>query len=415
MNRPRSTSAVVQDRRLVQTAVKGPTSDSPDAVFLPLEHDAASEFRRENTGVDFWCGTVNGCGRQLFIRIGDEKIPHFFHRGENETQCRLAQKSRGRLDIEAPIVWAELRRWRDSRGLPEGKVSFFDPIDRHDARYMHISGPPGTRDTRIVLGDVTIISVKEEAASAQGRGWDWFVDHRNTEVRRILDEQGVAYARIRFTPTKDSAIMQAFLATPDNLGDWGRVSRYVSAPNRAPRPPAPAQSTKAAPKPPPARVSAPLRAPRPPAPGYTWGPALVPAPRRSAAPPKTDPVQVRRVGEPYVFEDLRARVAQMQDVSGEPPRESAPLRKTPGQRGPKSARQNTAAVKVSTPRPQEQLPADLKEAIARLEEALILGNRRDRGRCARSLRELREAHKAVLSREDDRAIKALLSQAGMRG
>lgn len=415
MNRPRSTSAAAQDRRLVQTAVKGTTAHSPEAVVLPLEHNAATQFRREHAGVHFWCSSINGCGRQLFIRIGDEKIPHFYHWGEHEAPCRLAQRNRGRLDIEPTLVGAELRRWRKNRGLPAGEVSFFDPIDGHDARYMHISGPPGTRDTRIVLGDVTIVSVKEDAVSAQGRGWDWFVHHRNTELRRLLDEQGIPYARIRFTPTKDSAILQAFLAAADNVGDWGRVGRYTPAPHRAPRPPAPVQPAKAAPGPAPARALAPVREPQPPAPGHTWVPALVPAPRRSAPPPKAGPVQARRVGEPYVFEDLRARVAQMREAGGESPRGPASARRTPGRRGSQPAKRSAPAVKVSAPRLPEQLPADLREALALLEEALILGDRRSRSRCARSLRTLRKVHRAVLSREDDRAIKALLSQAGIKG
>ncbi len=90
----------------MQTAVKGPTADSQDAVFLPMEHDAAQEFRREHSGMDSWCGTVNGCGRQLFTRISGEKIPHFFHRGESEAQCRRAQKNRagstGRIAVQRP-------------------------------------------------------------------------------------------------------------------------------------------------------------------------------------------------------------------------------------------------------------------------------------------------------------------------
>ncbi|MFC5827981.1 hypothetical protein [Nonomuraea insulae] len=52
---------------------------------------------------------------------------------------------------------------------------------------MHISGPVGTRDTRIVLRAVTIMQVQQDAASAQGLEWDWFVHERNTEVHAILD------------------------------------------------------------------------------------------------------------------------------------------------------------------------------------------------------------------------------------
>ncbi|MFD6948498.1 hypothetical protein A6A08_18735 [Nocardiopsis sp. TSRI0078] len=70
---------------------------------------------------------------------------------------------------------------------------------------MHISGPPGTRDTRIALGDVTTMQVQQDASSAQGREWDWFVHERNTQVRAILDGQGISYAQIRFVPTTTSA------------------------------------------------------------------------------------------------------------------------------------------------------------------------------------------------------------------
>ncbi|MDA0565160.1 competence protein CoiA [Streptomonospora sp. S1-112] len=353
----------------MQTAVKGATADSEDAVILPIEHDAAIEFREEHraTGTEFWCGSVNGCGRKLFIRIGDDKIPHFYHQGEAESSCRLAQRSRGRHDIEPPIAWAELRRWRVSRGLPEGKVDFIDPLEKHDGRYLHISGPRGTRDTRIVLGDLTIVKVKDDARSPQGREWDWFVHHSNTELRGILDEQGIPYGPIRFSQTKDSAIMQVFLAAADNVGDWGRVSRYEPAPHRPPRPPAPAIPAQAAPRPAPARPSASSRAP---VPGSTH--------ERADS-----------------LESLRARIARMRgsDDAPTPSRKQAPTTKTP------------------TPGSDGQLPAELAEAMAQLKEALVLGDRRTRARCVRRLRALRRRHRAQLASEDNRTIKALINQA----
>ncbi|MEV4804987.1 hypothetical protein AB0K18_33730 [Nonomuraea sp. NPDC049421] len=353
MTQLRSTSAAVQDRRLVQTAVKGPTADSQDAVFLPLEHDAALEFRQEHSGVDFWCGTVNGCGRRLFTRIGDEKIPHFFHQGESEAQCRRAQRNRGWLDLEAPIVWAELRRWRQGRDLPEGQIDFFDPIDGHDARYMHISGPVGTRDTRIVLGDVTTMQVQQDAASVQGREWDWFVHERNTQVRAILDSQGIAYARIRFVPTATSATLQVFLATPDNVGDWGRISRYVAAPNRAPRPPEPAGWPVTA--------------------GSRPAPARAPVPQRTAA-----SVPAREQGNPFAQVGPETQLARLRGLDGGPTREPAFARRVPRPRESEPTRRHAPAARVPAPRSEEQIANEFKDAIAHLEEALALETARTR-------------------------------------
>ncbi|GII96302.1 hypothetical protein [Sinosporangium siamense] len=370
MTQLRSTSAAAHDRRLVQTAVKGPTPDSQDAVFLPLEHDAALEFRQEHSDVNFWCGTVNGCGRQLFTRIGDEKIPHFFHRGEGEqAQCRRAQKNRGRLDIEAPIIWAELKHWRQSRGFPEGQVEFFDPLDRHDARYMHISGPVGTRNTCIVLGDVTIVQVQQDAASAQGREWDWFVHERNTEIRAILDSQGITYAQIRFVPTATSATLQVFLSTPDNVGDWGRISRYVPAPNRAPRPPKPVQQR----------------------------------PRASGA--------AREKVVPDALMGVETQSPRLRELDDGPAREHAFARKAPRPRPPAPPRWYAPAAKAPVPRSEQQIANEFKDAIAHLEKALVLEDRKDVARGARRLRALRKAHRGSLSNDDNRAIKALLRRA----
>jgi hypothetical protein len=377
----------------VQTAVKGPTADSQDAVFLPFEHDAALEFRQEHSGVDFWCGTVNGCGRQLFTRIGDEKIPHFYHWGENEEQCRRAQRNRGRLDLEAPIVWAELKPWRQGRDLPEGQVEFFDPIDRHDARYMHISGPDRTRDTRIVLGDITIVQVQQDAASAQGREWDWFVHERNTEVRAILDTQGIAYARIRFVPTATSATLQVFLSTPDNVGDWGRISRYVPAPNRAPRPPKPAPPVTADSRPATARASVPQRT-------AASGPA-------------------RERGNPFARMGPPSQLAPLRGWDGGPTREPAFAPRAGGRlaaprpRASEPTGRHTFAVRVPAPRSEEQIANEFKDAIAHLKEALVLEDRKTMARCARRLRALRKAHRESLSSDDNRAIKALLRQASI--
>ncbi|WP_436764497.1 hypothetical protein [Streptosporangium sp. V21-05] len=360
MTHLRSTSGAAQDRRLVQTAVKGLTADSGDAVFLPYEHDAAREFRQEHEGVHFWCGTVNGCGRPLFTRIGEERIPHFYHLGESEAQCRLAKKSRGRLDIEAPMISAELKRWRQGRDLPEGHVDFFDPIDRHDARYMHITGPAGTRETRIVLGDVTIVQVQQDAASAQGREWDWFVHERNTEVTAILDRQGVAYGRFRFVMHATSATLQVFLSTPDNVGDWGRISRYVPAPNRAPRLPKPA---------PPVRADSRL------------APARAPVPQQTA-----------------VFGPAREQVDDF-------------ARRAPRPRASEPTQWYAPAPRVPAPRSEEQIANEFKDAIARLEEALAQEDRKNKTRCARRLRALRKAHLKSLSSDDNRAVKDLLRRA----
>ncbi|MFC5827982.1 hypothetical protein [Nonomuraea insulae] len=63
------------------------------------------------------------------------------------------------------------------------------------------------------------------------------------------------------------------------------------------------------------------------------------------------------------------------------------------------------------PRSEEQIANELKDAIARLEEALDLGDRKNKVRCARRLQALRKAHRGSLSSDDNRAIKALLRRA----
>lgn len=364
----------------MQTAVKGPTADSGDAVFLPYEHDAALEFRQEHEGVHFWCGTVSGCGRPLITRIGDERIPHFYHLGESEAQCRLAKRSRGRLDIEAPMISAELKRWRQGRDLPEGEAVFHEPIDGLDARYMHISDPAGTRDTRVVLGNITIMKVREDAASAQGREWDWFVHERNTEVTAILDRQGVAYGRFRFVMHATSATLEVFLSTPDNVGDWGRISRYVPAPNRAPRPPVAAD-----PKPAPARATAPQRT-------DVSGPA-------------------RERVDPDAQTDLEAQRARLRGLDSEPTREPAFARWDPRPGASEPTRRHAPAVTVPVPSSEEQIAKELKDAVERLKEALNQKDRKNTARCARRLEALRRAHGRSLAGDEKHAIKDLIRQA----
>ncbi|WP_147269113.1 hypothetical protein [Sphaerisporangium album] len=345
---------------------------------MPYERDAALEFRQEHEGVHFWCGTVSGCGRPLFTRIGDERIPHFYHLGESEAQCRLAKRSRGRLDIEPEMISAELKRWRQSRDLPEGEAVFRDPIDRFDARYIHISDPASTRDTRVVLGNITITKVLEDAESPQGREWDWFVHERNSEVTAILDRQGVAYGRFRFVMHATSATLEVFLSTPDNVGDWGRISRYVPAPNRAPRPLEPAPPVTADLKP---------------------GPARAPVPQRAAA---SGPARERVDRDALIA--LEAQFPPRRGLDGGPTREPASARRAPRPLASEPTRQHA-------PRSEEQIANEFKDAIADLKEALDLGDRKNKARCARRLHALRKAHRKSLSSDDNRAIKALLKEA----
>ncbi|MGS2647936.1 hypothetical protein [Streptosporangium sp. G12] len=74
----------------------------------------------------------------------------------------------------------------------------------------------------------------EEPASTRQMASNATLPRASASVRATLDSQGIAYAQIRFVPTATSAALQVFLSTPDNVGDWGRISRYVPTPNRAP-------------------------------------------------------------------------------------------------------------------------------------------------------------------------------------
>lgn len=398
LTRFRSTSAAAEDRRRVQTAVKGKTADSNDAVELPIEHEAARRFRQEHDGVDFWCGTLNGCGRQLIIRIGDHKIPHFYHLVASDVQCRLVENNRGRLNIEPPIVLDNVQRWRSNRGLPEGNVDFFDPIKDHDARYMHISGPPGTRDTRLVLGDITIVQVLEDAKSPQGREWDWFVHHRNSELRAVLQEQGISYAQIRFTPTKTSAIMQVFLTTEDNVGDWGQIERYRPAPNRPPRPP----------KPPALRTPSPVAVPAPAARVPTPSPVVD---RAFSAPARSE--QWHESAREMI---LQAKAVQTQGHTARPRSESrAAVNRRRAASGPKL---ELAPASGSTPKPQDENPpavdpydARLDRQQQRLEIALTSNDRQDIRQLARDLKQLVTTHGPDMSSRQKKRARDLLAQA----
>ncbi|WP_327583463.1 hypothetical protein OHA25_47770 [Nonomuraea sp. NBC_00507] len=66
---------------------------------------------------------------------------------------------------------------------------------------------------------------------------------------------------------------------------------------------------------------------------------------------------------------------------------------------------------MPAPRSEEQIANELKDAIAHLKEALVLEDRKNTARCARRLHALRKAHRESLSRDDNRAIKALLRRA----
>lgn len=68
-------------------------------------------------------------------------------------------------------------------------------------------------------------------------------------------------------------------------------------------------------------------------------------------------------------------------------------------------------MRVPAPRSEEQIANELKDAIAHLKEALVLEDRKNTARCARRLHALRKAHRESLSRDDNRAIKALLRRA----
>ncbi|MGS2647937.1 hypothetical protein [Streptosporangium sp. G12] len=68
-------------------------------------------------------------------------------------------------------------------------------------------------------------------------------------------------------------------------------------------------------------------------------------------------------------------------------------------------------MRVPAPRSDEQIASEFKDTIAHLEEALVLGDRKNKARCARRLHALRQAHRKSLSSDDNRAIKALLRRA----
>ncbi|WP_146099058.1 competence protein CoiA family protein [Nocardia nova] len=79
--------------RLVQTAVVGHRK-SDDPVLMPFDTLEALALRAALANRSLWCGhLLGGCGKQLTMRIGAIKIPHFAHHPDSRSgsvECRRA-------------------------------------------------------------------------------------------------------------------------------------------------------------------------------------------------------------------------------------------------------------------------------------------------------------------------------------
>lgn len=343
---------MTQDHRRVQTAVTGQDADSDEAVVLPMDRDAAREFLEAHPGAKYWCGThQGGCGKRLYGRTPGHCVAHFRHQGPDpERPCRRLSHNRGRRDNDRVIALRAVRSWRESRGFREEKVVHSEDRRGVDARYLDVIGLPGTRHTRVVVGDCASDELNREAKSPRARDVDWLIHHKNNVILHQLSKHHISFALIRFKDEDDmTTVMQVSTEERPQEDDWTALAQYVPVPN--PPRPAPMSPLLLGDTREPVRRGA-LPGPRP-----SPGPE---APRQQAAGPKKNPA----------------------------PTPAAPL--------------------------EVPLSDGLREAASLLEDALILKDSRGIRNGARCVQRLWSAQTGRVSIDDELWIKDLLSQAGHR-
>lgn len=352
MNQLLAVPALTQDQRRVQTAVTGQTADSDEAVVLPMDRDEARRFLDAHPDAHYWCGIhQGGCGKRLHGRTPRHCVAHFYHLGSDpERRCRRLSFNRGRRDNDPVIALREVRFWRESRDLREEKVVHSEDHRSVDARYLDVIGLPGTRNTRVVVGDCASDELIREAKSSRGREVDWLVHHENNVILHQLRKNGIAYAVIRFKDEDDTTtVMQVSTKDRPREGDWTALEQYVPEPNQ----------------------------------------------------PKPEPVS------PLLLRDTRQPA--FREVPPKPRR--SPDSQAPHQAVPEPKR-NPAPIPVE--RPEVPLSDGLREAASLLEDALILKDARGIRSGSRSVQRLWNAQAGRVFTDDEQWIKGLLSQAGHR-